>query len=1603
MRLLVIIKVEGLVVEIQLYKTFIRSSYFVVEKMELARDYLLRLRNKCGENTELYQEFLRIMRDFKNGTINAGIVIDQVAELFKKDMSLIAEFNNFLPEELRLQVPQNDCEYAAAFVKKVRETAPEIYNDFLALLSKYREGDKPISEVCEMSSVLFASYPELLKEFLLFIPGLGNNDSNDGDAIDSNLAGYNKVNNKFSFESSPNEIDKSEFLSYLANTVYSISTKNEPPKVVTRKASSNIPYEITVIPELDRILENQKKIISSNEVDGEKVGSEVYCSRDMNLDSEYLQRNANQNCNYYYNPEDVSIWEADYRIFEEAYIAFGDNNQDFFQDFLRLIYLYTRGVLTVVETLLALEFFFPMDSGDLPYEIKRMIVQREAARRKYSYFCCNFAQLDYSNCDRNGSSYLQLPKDYPIASCTGRSITDRENLNDKWVSIPQGSEDFSFKHMRKNVYEENLFKCEDERFELDMVIENNRSTINVLEPISEEISKLPLDERKNFRLRKPPFSIIHLKAISRIYGDNGSEILELLKRTPYSCVPVILNRLRQKDEEWTHARHLMNQGVWRDIQTKNYFKSFDHRSFYFRQADKKNTNVKGFLCDMNKSYLLNRKIVNTDNLTKGTSNDLILNSENNFQMSVKNKNDGNTMSDNDDQNLLRYKQESNGWSLNPEFISFMPDLDVHKEVIELISFTIYRQANGPAVGSKARNFLQRFIKSLFLKSNNNSSDNGLVTLKEIQIEGSSFKPGVNKNLQNGAPNENINNVSLNNMGCGEKPLLTVEAYVNAVSEGNSSTISFGSGLSRGRRMTRNHLRKSNTNSHATDDNKNRSLNNSEEISKSQNIGEDIMDSEDSNVPKVSDMSAPVEDSCNNLNNSNNLGNISSNEENDLNNLFKSFSSSYDCRGGLKYIWSDNCKVNWYSGNLSPDWFNFTYKSDDKSKNDGSNIRNSNSDGNSGNNDNNNNGINGNHDNIDVNNDVNVNNYCDYSTSVDNNNSANIDDEKDTSNSYVHGNNFNNSNVEESLVRYIMGNDHICCFLRYYQIIYERLKKAKMTIEQREQNPLPFQRWSPNGPDVPRPTYKQIIWCCFGLLSGELELSLFEDICRDAMGNDSYWLGTIDKVLQGISKVVIHIVNDLSTCRLLAMNLAYRDTIFDHYKKLEEFIGACRSLLPTVQTSFYIITWSPQNSVLTIRMRQLEDYSLTFVPFIQSPESSCDLSHSIISNIDNNSCNSLVENSESMYKEYKNVVKDKMDLKKTGIGVEGEVGNNVISSIGIDDEVTQNTEGESGSTVEVSRNTKSNFETKNKHEETADVSVRELEDNNAEDEEDYEDDVNRHHHKHRIEINNSENSEENGVNIALKNLLDIKLLPPEKYQSLINNGNLTSTHHNNIRASCLLSDVNIGAAIDLTNHIELLQQILVHQLTNVSEDNISCSMDAIKLEQFTESENKKILKLFQNNPVSFFVYSDQTFVKPLLYYSPNMKYVAKLAASSQWLGFLPDNSTRDIGRSPSILRDSTSIRHNNDSRKVNRRGLLSNENQTDDDKGHWSEESAESNSRPVALPTNTNGTGKRGSGRKRTRGMPNDIVAEIDDLDIRVTRRRSGNISKGAGGGNFRRG
>lgn len=51
--------------------------------------------------------------------------------------------------------------------------------------------------------------------------------------------------------------------------------------------------------------------------------------------------------------------------------------------------------------------------------------------------------------DRCTTSYVRMPPGYPKLKCSGRTPLGDAVLNDTWVSIVSGSEDYSFKVRRR--------------------------------------------------------------------------------------------------------------------------------------------------------------------------------------------------------------------------------------------------------------------------------------------------------------------------------------------------------------------------------------------------------------------------------------------------------------------------------------------------------------------------------------------------------------------------------------------------------------------------------------------------------------------------------------------------------------------------------------------------------------------------------------------------------------------------------------------------------------------------------------------------------------------------------------------------------------------------------------------------------------------------------------------------------------------------------------------------------------------------------------------------------------------------------------------------
>jgi paired amphipathic helix protein Sin3a len=188
----------------------------------------------------------------------------------------------------------------------------------------------------------------------------------------------------------------------------------------------------------------------------------------------------------------------------------------------------------------------------------------------------------------HGPSYRQLPQSEISLNCSGRDALCWDVLNDEWgesdrpfsflsslvltryvaVSQPSWASDEGFVAHRKNPYEEALHRSEEERHEYDYHIEANLRTIALLEPIATRIAIMEADERATFRL-KPGLGnqskSIYQRVIKKVYGsEQGGEVIQALHENPCVAVPIVLARLKQKDDEWKRALREWNR-VWRDV------------------------------------------------------------------------------------------------------------------------------------------------------------------------------------------------------------------------------------------------------------------------------------------------------------------------------------------------------------------------------------------------------------------------------------------------------------------------------------------------------------------------------------------------------------------------------------------------------------------------------------------------------------------------------------------------------------------------------------------------------------------------------------------------------------------------------------------------------------------------------------------------------------------------------------------------------------------------------------------------------------------------------------------------------------------------------
>lgn len=602
-------------------------------RVEDALLYLDDVKREFKDQPTIYNKFLAIMKNFKSQEVDTPGVISQVSKLFRGYKDLILGFNTFLPEGNKISAadldrmeaenareemeaaagkatgepgrgqnqrgqdgsPPNqrsrafaqqqqppaaaapvqqgqqhqavEFDHAISYVTTIKKrfaNDPSTYHQFLEILHTYQREQRGIKEVLEQVAHLFQDHPDLLKEFNFFLP----------DAVQ--------------------EQAKARLNQAAEESEIRIAAQRQQQEMgrYGKAAQKHQHNQQQFVDDLTRT----GKVGFSDDLRGRKRNKDGY---QMPVDQPDL-------CAY-----NSAVERQFFDSARDALSSYPRDGGQGWAEFKKVLHMYSQEILARGDMLALLEPLLGK-RNDLFEEFKRILVAAGSPSSatkvmEDSWHSVPLAEIDFSRCRRCSPSYRALPRDYPAHPCSDRSIQDAAVLNDVWVSLPVGSEEsYTFRHMRRNSCEEHLFRVEDERFEIDMVIDSNRTTIQRLEPIVEEIAALakedfiPLDlgikppmesgmggKKFQYIFDKSLLGVIHRNAITRIYGpESGREMMELMAKNPTVAVPLVLDRLREKDKDWKAVRERLNR-QWKEIAEANYHKSMDHRSLTWRTIDKR--------------------------------------------------------------------------------------------------------------------------------------------------------------------------------------------------------------------------------------------------------------------------------------------------------------------------------------------------------------------------------------------------------------------------------------------------------------------------------------------------------------------------------------------------------------------------------------------------------------------------------------------------------------------------------------------------------------------------------------------------------------------------------------------------------------------------------------------------------------------------------------------------------------------------------------------------------------------------------------------------------------------------------------------------------
>ncbi|PVV03578.1 hypothetical protein BB560_001943 [Smittium megazygosporum] len=539
--------------------------------------------------------------------------------------------------------------HAINFVNRIKmrfSNDTERYSEFLDILQTYQREAGPIHEIYEKMSTLFADAPDLLAEFKNFLPEdtdassqqqftnsqrIHNPNVPEGQYVPpENLDEYSGPNYEPGMGRYP---PVGNFTPSIPGDVYNGYT-HQPSNFYGQNASTEQPQQKQLYKKKRNSGQGDISSISSHPKRRKEIPDD-YPPNDINFSEKYDLG--------YAKP----IPPKEFIFFEKIKNSIGKSPEYF--EFIKLLDMYNREVLDenallehaynlIGSNVELFEWFksfldsistshepsstfeYPIESGqDMPVSLQDNISSVKPSDEIELTPVSTRPNLE--NCRSYGPSYRLLPERETKYKCSGRDIMCNEVLNDEWVSHPTwASEETEFVHHKKNAFEDALFRCEEDRHQMEIEIENNFYLIQALSSTLLKLESLSEEERQKFTL---PVGLgtnseaLPRRALRKVYGNQrAAEILNALHSHPYAAIPIILKRLKLKDEEWRKQRREMIQ-TWRQTDVKNFYKALDHQGPTFKTNDRKMLSAKYLISEIEK---LRKKSLeeNQDNKPKST-------------------------------------------------------------------------------------------------------------------------------------------------------------------------------------------------------------------------------------------------------------------------------------------------------------------------------------------------------------------------------------------------------------------------------------------------------------------------------------------------------------------------------------------------------------------------------------------------------------------------------------------------------------------------------------------------------------------------------------------------------------------------------------------------------------------------------------------------------------------------------------------------------------------------------------------------------------------------------------------------------------------------